>query len=447
MGWNAPLLKRAAAIALVCAVAMMFARAAYAQGGASGDGFGLAPVAAPTTPVQQSSLTDVQRRFDPPPAPANSLGSNLGSSPASTSGISQSAMSASLAAAQQVPANSGSGMMQQAGAASSDSSLQNMSTLANPASATPAPGNPAPANSTTANANAGTPNVVNQQTVSAPVPTATAAAQTQPRPAGTPYGMIPMPWDTQAAQGYGYAPLRDGPQAYGYAPLPGTQGAAPAGYGAPPPGYGGPQGPQPGGPQAPAPYNAQAGFRYDANAYYAASGVTGYLLGPGDKLHMSIYGEDDLSGDYQVDGSGLLRLPLVGTVRAAGYTTLALEGVVAAALAQGYLKSPRVNIEIVTYRPFYIIGAVGRPGQYGYVNNMTALDAVALGGGFTDKANQDIVFVRHEGSPTEQEMPASQLTRVWPGDVIRVNTTWFWDTMDVLSPLAAPATFAAQMLR
>ena len=124
----------------------------------------------------------------------------------------------------------------------------------------------------------------------------------------------------------------------------------------------------------------------------SAGNNAGYLLGPGDKLHITVYGEDDLSGAYQIDGIGMVRLPLVGTLRAAGFTAPALENAIAGALAQGYLKSPRVNVEITEYRPFYIIGAVNKPGTYPYVNNMSALDAVALGGGFLDTAKQSAVL-------------------------------------------------------
>jgi Polysaccharide biosynthesis/export protein/SLBB domain len=181
--------------------------------------------------------------------------------------------------------------------------------------------------------------------------------------------------------------------------------------------------------------------------YYASNGGeninSGYILGSGDKVHVSVYGEDDLSGEYQIDGSGMVRLPLVGTIRAGGFTAPALGVSIAGALAQGYLKTPKVNVEITAYRPFYIIGAVNRPGNYPYVANMTALDAVALGGGFTDKARESTIFVRHEGSTHEDELPASQVTRIFPGDVVRVKPTVFWDAMDAFAPIAAPAAIAA----
>ncbi|HWY62666.1 MAG TPA: polysaccharide biosynthesis/export family protein [Rhizomicrobium sp.] len=206
----------------------------------------------------------------------------------------------------------------------------------------------------------------------------------------------------------------------------------PAGYTPPPPAQ--PYGfaPLPTGTDAPARYGTQMGANLNATpADYGQSGVNFYVLGPGDKLHVSVLGEDDLSGEYQIDGSGLVRLPLIGTLRAAGYTAPALEYAIAGAYAQGYLKHPQVTVEISTYRPVFIIGAVNRPGEYPYVANMTALNAVGFAGGFTNRARQSTVYVRHEGSTVEEAMPASQLTRVWPGDVVQVKTALFWDALDI----------------
>ena len=388
MGWSAPLYRRAAAIACVCAMLAICARAADAQTNnqantqtGSSDGFGVAPSPAPTMPVQQSSLASAQ---DVP----------------QTGTISQSGV------------QSASGSIAQQGA----SQLSPMSPAQNSTGQNPAG----------QNSNGQTPGPAPQSVVvDTPVPTATqVAAPAAPRPAGTPYGFNPMPWDSQTGTSYGMAPLPTVPQPYGMAPLPG----GPAGY---------PQGgAQPIG-------NPMAYYTPTGPTGYGGPAMSGYILGPGDKLHVSVYGEDDLTGDYQIDSSGLVRLPLIGTMRAAGFTAQALEAQIGGALAQGYLKNPRVNVEMNTYRPIYVMGAVNRPGEYAFVANMTALNAVAFGGGFTDKADNSTVYVRHEGSPTEEELPANQLTRVWPGDVIRVKSTWFWDAMDVFAPLAGPATLAA----
>jgi protein involved in polysaccharide export with SLBB domain len=187
------------------------------------------------------------------------------------------------------------------------------------------------------------------------------------------------------------------------------------------------------------PYQQQAAYQPSA----AARLNPGYVLGAGDKIKLTVFGETDLSGEFTIDGSGILALPLIGQLRAAGYSAAQLEKTIGSALAQGYLKSPRVSVEVATYRPFYIIGAVNRPGEYPYVNHMNAMNAIALAGGFTTTAVESVVFIRREGSNTEEEMPTDRTTAVYPGDVIRVHNTLFSDIMTFMSPMSGPASIAA----
>jgi protein involved in polysaccharide export with SLBB domain len=168
-----------------------------------------------------------------------------------------------------------------------------------------------------------------------------------------------------------------------------------------------------------------------------------YVLGPGDKLRLTVFGETDLSGEFTVDGSGFVRLPLIGQVHAAGYTSPQLEAAIGSALAQGYLRSPRVSVEVSTYRPFYIIGAVNRPGQYPFIDHMNALNAIALAGGFTQGAVESVVFVRREGSNQEVEIPADRTSAIYPGDVVRVHNTIFTDAMNLFQPFTSIAASAA----
>lgn len=198
--------------------------------------------------------------------------------------------------------------------------------------------------------------------------------------------------------------------------------------------------------QQPYPQPVQQGTQYPhqtASQAYGRSPDRDYVLGNGDKLRLTVFEEADLSGEYTIDGSGYLRLPLVGQVHAAGFTSPQLEGAIANALSQGYLKSPRVSVQVATYRPFYIIGAVAKPGEYPYVNHMTALNAIALAGGYTPSAVESVVYIRREGSNAEERLPADRSTLVHPGDVVRVNTTFFADAMQLLNPLATPLSIAA----
>ncbi len=167
-----------------------------------------------------------------------------------------------------------------------------------------------------------------------------------------------------------------------------------------------------------------------------AYGGADYRLGTGDKIHVTVFDETDLGGDFQVDATGFVRMPLVGQIKAGGLTAQQVETAIASALSQGYLNDPKVAVEITTYRPFYIVGEVLKPGEYPYANGMTVSSAVALAGGFTPKAVQSAVYVRHQGENAERQLAASDATPVRPGDVVRVDSTTFWDVMDVLAPLA-----------
>ena len=163
-----------------------------------------------------------------------------------------------------------------------------------------------------------------------------------------------------------------------------------------------------------------------AQAQSAGSINLTYRLGAGDKVKISVYGQADLSGEFVVDSSGTVQLPLIGQVKAMGMTVREFESEIAAALRDGqYLKDPRVSVEVANYRPFYIIGEVNKPGEYPYVNDMTVLNAVALAGGFTFRADDSEVYVRRHGGTTETKLPADQSTRVEPGDIIRVGERFF----------------------
>jgi polysaccharide export outer membrane protein len=175
---------------------------------------------------------------------------------------------------------------------------------------------------------------------------------------------------------------------------------------------------------------------------------TVYRLGTGDQLRVTVFNETDLSGEFGVDSMGYVRLPLIGQIAAAGLTTYQLEARIADAYDAGkFLINPRVNVEVTTYRPFYIIGEVAKPGEYPYVNAMTAPNAIALAGGYTELAAESEVFIRHQGDTREVEEPADASTRIQPGDVVRVSRTTYWSVMTFLTPLLSPFASIAYLLK
>lgn len=157
----------------------------------------------------------------------------------------------------------------------------------------------------------------------------------------------------------------------------------------------------------------------------SGSTTQSYLLGPNDRIKLRVYGEQEITGEYEVDSAGFVSVPLAGRVRAAGLTTRQLEQAVASALSKGVLRDPRVNIEVATYRPFFILGEVKRAGEYPYKSGLTVLDAVASAGGYTYRANERKVVIRRAGSAVEDVHLLDAPVFVYPGDNIRVLERYF----------------------
>lgn len=149
-----------------------------------------------------------------------------------------------------------------------------------------------------------------------------------------------------------------------------------------------------------------------------------YRLGSGDRVRVLVFGEDDLSGTFNIDGEGRIALPLVGTVTVGGLSAPEAEQAIAGRFAEGYLKDPRVAVEVLDRRPFYILGEVRTPGAYPYADGLTVLGAVAVAvaGGYTYRADEDDIQVTRGGGEPEV-MPAEAAVR--PGDVIRVRQRLF----------------------
>ena len=100
-------------------------------------------------------------------------------------------------------------------------------------------------------------------------------------------------------------------------------------------------------------------------------------LGPNDRLRITVFGQPTLTGEYVLDGGGVLAFPLIGNVSASGMTPAELQRTIAAKLDPDYLRNPSVSVEVSTRRPFYVVGEVQKPGSYPFVTDMTVLTAVA----------------------------------------------------------------------
>jgi polysaccharide biosynthesis/export protein len=146
-----------------------------------------------------------------------------------------------------------------------------------------------------------------------------------------------------------------------------------------------------------------------------------YRLGPGDMIRVITFGEDATTGEFRVNDSGALALPLIGTIQATGLTTEALSTRIGEALQRANLiKTPSVVAEVVAYRPIFVLGEVSKPGQYAYQPGMTVVTAVAVAGGFTYRAIDDYASVVRTLDGVAVEGKATRQSFVQPGDVITV---------------------------
>jgi len=157
----------------------------------------------------------------------------------------------------------------------------------------------------------------------------------------------------------------------------------------------------------------------------AGAAYAPYNLSAGDKLRVLVFGQDNLSNIYVVDGAGRISMPLIGIVPAAGMTTTALEAEVGRRLRNGFIREPHVSIEIEQYRPFFVLGEVTASGQYPFVSGMTVQTAVAIAGGFSPRAERDGVEVtrRFGDHIITGYVPLSYPLK--PGDTITVKERWF----------------------
>lgn len=155
------------------------------------------------------------------------------------------------------------------------------------------------------------------------------------------------------------------------------------------------------------------------------AGTSAYRLGAGDKLRIDTFGETQLSGDFTVDGQGRISFPLIGDVAATGRTADEVRAEITSKLAAQALRDPRVTIQVQGYRPVYILGEVTRPGEFAFVSDLSVFALVAKAGGFTYRANQKRVFIRHAGAAAEVEYSLDAATPVLPGDTVRIGDRIF----------------------
>jgi polysaccharide biosynthesis/export protein VpsN len=150
-----------------------------------------------------------------------------------------------------------------------------------------------------------------------------------------------------------------------------------------------------------------------------------YRLGPGDKVRITVFGEPDLTGEFEINGEGILSFPLVGEVPAGGASPRDLEAKLVTLLKDGFLVNPRVNVEVINYRPFFILGEVTKPGSYPFITSMTVVTAVAIAGGYTPRANKSRMTIVRVIDQKRREIDATEATPLLPEDIVTVRERFF----------------------
>lgn len=151
----------------------------------------------------------------------------------------------------------------------------------------------------------------------------------------------------------------------------------------------------------------------------------GYTLATGDKLRIIVFGQENLSNIYAVDSAGRIAMPLIGVVAVAGMTTAQAGRAIEGRLKDGFLREPKVTVEIDVYRPFFILGEVTTAGQFPYVSGMTIQTAVAIAGGFSPRALKSSADLTRRIGDDLVTATVPIVYPIRPGDTVVIKERWF----------------------
>ena len=164
------------------------------------------------------------------------------------------------------------------------------------------------------------------------------------------------------------------------------------------------------------------------NSAFAQEGnlsMSQYQLGSGDRIKISVFGQDDLSMEVRLPDVGTINYPFLGEIKLVGLTADEVEKKIYAGLLGDYLVNPSVSVAIVEYRPFFIDGEVKRPGGYPYQPGLSVNKAAALAGGYTERAARDKITIIREKDGRTNEFTVTVSDMIQPGDIITINQRFF----------------------
>jgi polysaccharide biosynthesis/export protein len=152
---------------------------------------------------------------------------------------------------------------------------------------------------------------------------------------------------------------------------------------------------------------------------------SGYRVGAGDRLSIRVIGEQDLTGEYVVDATGVMSMPYVQSVPVAGLNTGQIERLIERKLKAGYLRDPKVSVQAINLRPFYIMGEVTTGGSFPYQPGITVQNAIAIAGGYGTRADKGVVLITRKSANGTNTFKVPVTTQVYPGDIVFVRERWF----------------------
>lgn len=156
-----------------------------------------------------------------------------------------------------------------------------------------------------------------------------------------------------------------------------------------------------------------------------ADEIDDYQISFDDQISITVFNEKDLSIDkVRVSGNGTISMPLLGQVAIKDLTVTQVEQKITTLLLDGYLKKPNITVTITEYRPFYINGEIKKSGSYPYKKGLTVEMAVALAGGFTERASRNTIELVSENDKRFVKSVALN-DKIKPGDVITISESFF----------------------
>jgi len=150
-----------------------------------------------------------------------------------------------------------------------------------------------------------------------------------------------------------------------------------------------------------------------------------YRIGAGDEIRILVYDEPDLTVNITINDDGNINFPLIGVVSVTGNTTRGIQRLIHDGLKGDYLLNPSVQVDIVSYRPFYIHGEVKKPGAYAYKPGLNVDQAVALAGGLTERASVSKIFIKQSNSDNPKSTKVKLSYAVSPGDIVTIEQSFF----------------------